>query len=273
MSAHEEGAPFSSAIPEPIVNHHAHIENEQKLNSIFLRGIELEDGTKRNGFAQSIELAIADKKFRKGAEIFIPFVRQPREGGGSAFGLGDIEIQPFKYAFINKPDFILSTAQAIVLPTGSERRGLGEGKTLYEPHLFLDKAFGNTFVGANLIGSFTLRGEKETELEYGVTLAHSFIKGTRGGFAPPVPNQRRVVTLMLELAGGQTLRGGEDSKPSTILVPGLQIWDVKSGYQLRVGVGLPITQSREADRVFYLQISNHQNWNRLLGKRRKSNHE
>ena len=267
--AHEEGAPFSSAIPEPIVNHHAHIENEQKLNSVLLRGAPLEDGTKRNGFQQSIELAYADKKFRKGFEIFIPFIRQPQAGGGSTLGLGDIEIQPFKYAFINKPDFIVSTAQGFILPTGSERRGLGGGRTAYEPHFFLDKAFGNFFVGANLIPSFTLRGPKETELEYGATLAYSFIKGTRanGGFAPPVPKQRRVVTVLLEVAGGQTLRGGEDSKPSTVLVPGIQLWDVKSGYQLRFGVGIPLTRGREADRTFYLQFSNHFNWSKGFGRR------
>ena len=66
---------------------------------------------------------------------------------------------------------------------------------------------------------------------------------------------------------GQTLRGGEDTKPSTILVPGIQIWDVKSGYQLRLGVGIPITRGREADRTFYLQFSNHLNWGDLLGRR------
>ena len=30
--AHEAGAPFSGAFPEPIILHHAHIEDEQRIN-------------------------------------------------------------------------------------------------------------------------------------------------------------------------------------------------------------------------------------------------
>ena len=38
LFGHEEGAPFSGAIPEPIIVHHAHIEDEQRLNFAVLGG-------------------------------------------------------------------------------------------------------------------------------------------------------------------------------------------------------------------------------------------
>ena len=49
--AHEAGAPFSGAIPEPILLHHAHIEDEQKLNSVVLKDFR-RDGKRSDGFLQ-----------------------------------------------------------------------------------------------------------------------------------------------------------------------------------------------------------------------------
>lgn len=42
LYAHEEGAPFSGAIIEPLEVHHAHIEDEQKFNLFFLDGAPIE---------------------------------------------------------------------------------------------------------------------------------------------------------------------------------------------------------------------------------------
>lgn len=42
--AHEPGAPFSDAIVDPLVLHHAHIENEERINFFMLnrvRGVEI----------------------------------------------------------------------------------------------------------------------------------------------------------------------------------------------------------------------------------------
>ena len=36
--SHEVGAPFSGAIIDPLEVHHAHIEDEQRLNFFFLNG-------------------------------------------------------------------------------------------------------------------------------------------------------------------------------------------------------------------------------------------
>lgn len=39
LGAHETGAPFSGAIIDPLVLHHAHIEDEQRINFFALRGV------------------------------------------------------------------------------------------------------------------------------------------------------------------------------------------------------------------------------------------
>lgn len=44
LEAHEEGAPFSGVIIDPPFLHHAHIENEQRLNFFALQGVP--DATK-----------------------------------------------------------------------------------------------------------------------------------------------------------------------------------------------------------------------------------
>jgi len=81
--AHEEGAPFSSAIIDPLLVHHAHLEDEQRLNMFLSKGFKRADGKKRFVFMNKYELAIA-KDFTWGAEIFVPF----STGGGSRLRRG-----------------------------------------------------------------------------------------------------------------------------------------------------------------------------------------
>ena len=140
LAAHEEGAPFSGAIIEPLVLHHAHIENEQRINLSVLRRLEGFEGRRRTGLDAELELGWANSRFDFGMEAFIPFSRRPGpEGAGDEAGLGDIELRPLKYALVNRPDFIVTTATAVTLPTGDERRGLGGGSTVVAQHVFLDR--------------------------------------------------------------------------------------------------------------------------------------
>jgi hypothetical protein len=45
LGAHEEGAPFSGAILDPVLLHHAHIENEQRLKLFALNGLPDANGS------------------------------------------------------------------------------------------------------------------------------------------------------------------------------------------------------------------------------------
>ncbi len=99
--AHEAGAPFSSAFAEGIMVHHAHIEDEQRINFMGLSNLR-RGNQKVAGFSSSLELAATWlDDFSLGSEIFIPFSNTGTVD--DQFGLGDIEIQPIKYAFLNQP--------------------------------------------------------------------------------------------------------------------------------------------------------------------------
>lgn len=264
--AHEKNAPFSGAIIDPFELHHAHIENEQRVNLARSTLRNPESGEKTKALTTELELAWASPDYRYGFEIFIPYQRQtiPDETGRNT-GVGDIEIRPLKYALINDPQLVVTTATGLTLPTGDKARGLGEGKTTLRQFLFVDKAVGNWFFGLNLGASVGLNAGATTEVEYGLVTAYSFISGTAANaIAPTRPDQHVVWTPSLELTGVRGLTREARERREASLVFGLNAWLPRSGWQWRVGVAVPASQSREADRTFLFQIGNHFNWDALL---------
>ncbi len=272
LEAHEEGAPFSGAIIDPPILHHAHIENEQRLNFFALRGVQDANGRKRTAYETELELAYGSPNFKYGFEVFVPFANQPAPvGDGRVTGIGDMEVRPLKYALLMKPDFVISTASGFGLPTGSRADGLGEGNTSFTQYLFVDKAQGNWSVLANLGVGTNLRGEEDTWFEYGAGLSYSFIRDVKfGDVAPARPPQNWVVTPSVELVGEHSFRGSIVGRHTTSLAPGLSFWHVRSGWQIRLGVQVPVAGAREADSVFLFQIGNHLNWGALFGKKQRS---
>ncbi|MBI4372147.1 MAG: hypothetical protein HY585_00275, partial [Candidatus Omnitrophica bacterium] len=165
LLAHEEGAPFSGAIIEPLKLHHAHIEDEQKINLFFLDGA-------RDVLKHTFEMAWHyDDNFRWGSEVIIPFSNEGENDGHRVYGLGDIEFQPLKYAVVNKPQTILTAMVAITPPTGSRSKGFSKGKTGIAPHLFLDQAWRNWYVGSNQAIEIEVGHEHEVKYEYSAALA------------------------------------------------------------------------------------------------------
>lgn len=272
--AHEQGAPFSGAIIDPFVLHHAHIENEQRVNVFSLHGVEeTESGQrKRSAFESEVEAAWSNKHFNFGGEVFVPIEVVPSpDGNGHEVGIGDIEIRPIKAALINKPDFILTTATSISVPTGSQSKGLGEGNTTLKQFLFVDKAYGNWFLGLNSGYEVNVAGAREHGMKYGAVLSYSFIKDTPkdGGLAPPMPKQKMVVAPSVEVFGNIPLQRGAPGTSATVL-PGLHFWWPKSGWQFRAGVMMPLSAERDVNIAFVINIGNHLNWKRLLPSADKS---
>lgn len=136
--AHEAGTPFSGAFPELILLHHAHIEDEQRINLSRFANFRTERG-EESALSSEMELAFTWlDNFRLGSEIFIPFSNTGVSN--EIFGIGDIEIQPIKYAFLNLPETVLTGAFGLGFPTGDESRGLGEKMITFGGKLFLDQA-------------------------------------------------------------------------------------------------------------------------------------
>lgn len=266
VHAHEEGAPFADAIIDPLLLHHAHIENEQRINFFALRGVENELGRKSSAFESELELAYSSHDFRYGFEFFVPIADIPTpNGSGREFGLGDIEVRPIKYALFQRPWFIVTTASGIRLPAGNKADGLGEGNTVYTQYLFADAAEGNWFVGANLAGSANVTGETGNVFEYGAVVSYSFIRGTEGfGLAKVPSGQKWVISPSMELVGERAFRGPAAGSNALSITPGITFWHQPSGWQIHAALSVPVSGERNADQVFLLQVGNHFNWGRML---------
>ncbi len=266
--AHEEGAPFSGAILDPLVVHHAHIENEQRFNFITSKGVRDRTGQTRNAFAGEFELAYSTPDFRYGFELFVPTLNIPSPtGSGRQSGIGDVEFRPLKLALYNSPAFVVSTATAFVAPTGSKRRGLGEGEWRGAQFLLTDFARGNWYLGTNLALETSLTGPRETAIEYGLGLSYSFIRHTKAGeTAATRPRQRWVISPSIESVGERSLRGAAAGENALSLIPGIMFWHVRSGWQIRIGVEKPVSGPRAADAALLVQVGNHLAWGRVFNR-------
>jgi hypothetical protein len=261
--AHEEGAPFSGAIIDPLRVHHAHIEDEQRINLFVVDGLRGETDKKRSAFRSSLELALDwTGEFRLGSEILIPFSNAGVDR--DEYGIGDIEFWPIKYAFINKPETIFTGVISLELPTGSERRGLGEGNTAVGALLFFDHAYRNWYWGVNTEVGTNVSGETGTGLELAFATSYSFIRETGGAMAPTRPSQQLVPSLSLEVISESVLNGKNEGVNIVTAVPGLNLWHPASGWAVRVGVEVPVSSEKENDFVVLFQIGNHLNWTSLF---------
>ena len=196
--------------------------------------------------------------FRLGSEIFIPFSNTGVSN--DQFGIGDLEIQPIKYAFLNMPETVLTGALNVTLPTGDKSKGLGGEETTLGGKLFLDQAYRNWYLGINLEYDASASGPTSSEFEFAWALTYSFIDETGEGVAPVKPHQTLVPTVMLEFVSESVLTGEAKGENIISLTPGLQIWHPDTNWKFRVGVGFPLTTDRESDLAVYFQVGNHFDW-------------
>ena len=260
--AHQKGAPFSGAMGEPFLVHHAHIEDEQILNFNYFVGFRAED-EKRSAISNSLELAIDwTGEFRLGSEIIIPFSNEGKTRG--EYGLGDIELQLIKYAFLNQPERILTGVFEIGLPTGNENLGLGDNQTALGALLFFDQAYRNWYLGFNAEFVSTVSGPSSKEIELGLAISYSFIHETGDGVAPSRPSQFMVPSISVELLSESILSGEEKGENIVTFLSGLQLWHPDSGWQIRMGVQFPVSPDREYDYNVHFKIGNHFSWGRIF---------
>lgn len=264
---HETGAPFSGAIIDPLEVHHAHIEDEQRLNFEQVQRFRTESRGERDLFLTTLELATRlDDDFRSGMEVFIPYSEAPE--GGSA-NLGDIEFQPYKYSFQLRPDRIFTGVIAFRLPTGDEAKGLSGGQTVFEPHVYYDRAWGNWYLGINAAIGLAMSGPASTEIEHSLVVSHSFIRDTvPGGLAPTRPHQDIVPAISIELLGESGIGGEARGERVLDVLPGLNLWHPASGWTARVGARIPVSEDRESGTTLLFQIGNHLSWRGSKAKQR-----
>ncbi len=259
-AAHEQGAPFSDAIADPLVLHHAHIENEERINLFMLNRVQEAEVPGRQGYVAELELAYALPNHRYGFEVFIPIINLPaRQGQGRVTGLADVLLRPLKLALFMQPDLVIATATEVRLPTGSQRDG--NGNFALEQMLFADIAQGNWNVGINLGVGNEFDQSHSVPVEYGGLLGYSFISGTEFTEIAHVDySQTWVPTLSVELVGEHALNRASTERDLLALVPGVALWHVHTGWQFRLGIEASVVGRPEAASTVLLQVGNHLKW-------------
>lgn len=135
---------------------------------------------------------------------------------------------------------------------------MGEDGADVEGLVFVDRARGRWFWGLNVEGALGFSGD-EAEIEIAAVGAYSFIDATSAGLSSSTPGQSFVPALTLEVVSESAVKG-PDTGTAVQLIPGLSIWNPRSGWTVGFGFSLPATNRREADRAFLFRISNHLGW-------------
>ncbi len=168
-------------------------------------------------------------------ELKAPVEVQPRDGGSTIAGVGDVALA-VKHAVYHslRRGAIVSAAAEAVLPTGSERRGFGAGTPIVEAALLygqiLPKAF---FVQAQSgFGVPVDRAKAAREAFWRGVVGRSFTDGRFG----------RTWSPMLEVVGARELVNGEPAQWD--LVPQMQV-TLSTRQHIRVagGVQIPVTDT------------------------------
>ena len=142
------------------------------------------------------------------------FVHELPAGGPSEFGLGDLRVA-VKWRFVKETDDRpeLAIYPAVIFPTGSARRGLGNGQAYYQFPLWIGKSWGEwtTYGGAgyglnhapgarnNFFGGWLLQRRLSDDLYLGGEI-----------YSQGADTQDAVGSTALNAGGGYTLRPGMD---------------------------------------------------------------
>ncbi len=190
---------------------------------------------------------IYEKRFgpRNQIELAIPFSFAGRPQGGWIGGVGDL-VFAFKRAMVHSLDkgSIFSLGGEAIFPTGNKDKGLGGGRTVFEPFALFGQILpGNGFL--QLHGGFELPADRRRtdEAFWRAAVGRSFTQGPYG----------RMWSPMIEILGARDLEPG--ARNEWDLVPQVQVSLSKRQHILfNAGVRLPVTdaQPRTAQLMFYV---------------------
>ena len=185
-----------------------------------------------------------------GIKLAIPFaVRDPRDSKPTVGGIGDVSVMA-KYAPLLLParQFALAGGVTLTFPTGSERRELG-GQFAVVPFLTVGKGFGPFSLPADAAyrGQLTrprpVEPEEEGEEAVRPHKEHGVTANLTATYSP-----LKWLALLLELNSVTLLHPGDplSERVQLYLTPGVSV-EPAEGWNLRAGVHLPVTRTRELD--------------------------
>lgn len=237
--AHGVHADQPIALIDPLLTHHAVLEDELKLNFAASRSESLE----RTDVGAALEVAYAFSDVW-GAEVFVP-TTYVSEGEATAFGLGEVELQLPKVSFLRSYGFVLTALTALSAPTSTNALAPSEG-WVFAPHLLSDVAVGAVGIQSNL--AYEISAESALELRqsvaYTVELDHTI---------------ELFLSPLLEAVVEQPLHGAESM--SLLISPGVKV--AVGGWHCGAGAAVPIAGESDLDFLLMLQLGYHLVWKRL----------
>lgn len=170
VSAHGGHAAQPISVIDPIVTHHALLEDELNLNLVGEHVLAV-DWSAAMG---SLELAYAVNDML-GVEVFLPFGAAWSTTGING-GLGDVELQIPKVSFVREYGLVMTTYVGLTLPTGSP--SFGSRAWVAAPHVLADLGVGPVGLQANVALEVSSSGELAIELRG--ALSYSILTGAAG---------------------------------------------------------------------------------------------
>ena len=241
------GTPFTHAFfTEP-----AFLDRDIFLDTRISRG---EDGNEVE-FEAEVEWALTR---RIGLALEVPFLFVDPDPGRTEEGFGDLAIAP-RFLLVETSRWLLSANLEAVTPTGSERRGLGQGETGLSPTLSCWYDVG-MFVTLNAqFGTEHGLESGDAELLYNTALIFSLLDsemveetGDEHGRHFPAG----MVNLLAEVTGRTGLSGEEHARTTAEFLFGLS-YLVTSHLEIRSGLQFPLFKPREFDNAYIFSLVYH----------------
>jgi hypothetical protein len=221
-------------LPRPLVTAKAFPEDEAVVSTTAQSG-------------STVTKVIYERRFGplNQVEVILPIASE--EGGGNrrVTGLGDIALE-YKRTLAHSLSRgnIISVTGEVILPTGSEAKGLGGGTAVFEPFLTFGQVLpGNSFVQAQAGLGIPVKSGHDNEVFWRVAVGRTFEQ----------PRFGRLWTPMLELLAARPLASGAAIEWD--LLPGAQVTlNTRQHVRVAGGVRLPVTEvdQRRKSVIVYL---------------------
>jgi hypothetical protein len=215
-------------LPRPLVTEKAFPEDEIVVST---SATTRDDGEVTTKFIYERRFGTANQ-----VEVAVPFASLESNSGSWASGVGDVAVAYKRTLFHSlRHGNIFSLSGEVVLPTGSEQRGLGKGFAIFEPFVTFGQLLpGDSFVQAQGGLEIPATREEDEEAFWRAALGRSFQQGKFG----------RTWSPMVEVLGARSLATGAPTHWD--LVPQVQITlNARQHLRLNGGVRLPINDRSE----------------------------
>jgi mono/diheme cytochrome c family protein len=212
-------------LPRPLVTAKAFPEDEAVVSTTAQSG-------------SSVTKVIYERRFGplNQVEVILPIASEEGSDDHRATGVGDIALE-YKRTLTHSlaRGNIVSVTGELVLPTGSEAKGLGGGTAVFEPFLTFGQLLPrNSFLQAQAGFGIPLENGHDNEVFWRVAVGGTFEQNPFG----------RLWTPMLEVLAARPLVSGAAIEWD--LLPGAQVTlNTRQHIRLAGGVRLPVTESNQ----------------------------